>query len=262
MTKRIYGWKHQKKDSRDYKFSNLRCLRALVASLPSSMDLRQWDSPIEDQGELGSCTANSLTGILQFNEVKYASSGSVYQNLSRLFIYYNERALEGSVDQDSGAEIRDGIKTLATYGVCNETVWPYNVDQFTIKPSAQCYTSALPDVIHSYYSLDAATPAQTLINIKTAIASGEPVSFGFDVYDSFESDTVAQTGIMSIPDTTTESIQGGHAVVFVGYDDAKQWFIVRNSWGTNWGDKGYFYMPYAVVLNGMASDFWVVIKEV
>ena len=261
MTIRTYGWKRQKADARDYKMHHLRCLRALAAKNPTSMDLRQWDSPIEDQGDLGSCTANSLAGTLQLNEIKYAPTGSVYQNLSRLFIYYNERALEGSVDQDSGAEIRDGIKTLAQYGVCSETEWPYDTTQFTIKPSDQCYTDALPHIIHSYYSLDGDTSQDTLNNIKTGLASGEPISFGFDVYDSFEGDAIAQTGIMPVP-VSTESMQGGHAVVIVGYDDTKQWLIVRNSWGTSWGDKGYFYMPYSIVLNGMASDFWIIVKDI
>lgn len=262
MTTRTYGWKRQKADERDYKMHHLRCLRALSAKNPTSMDLRQWDSPIEDQGDLGSCTANSLVGTLQLNEIKYAPTGSVYQNLSRLFIYYNERALEGSVDQDSGAEIRDGIKTLAQYGVCPESEWPYNIDQFTIKPSDQCYSDAKKNVIHAYYSLDGDTPQDTLNNIKTAIASGEPVSFGFDVYESFESDAVANTGIMPFPDTTKEAFMGGHAIVGVGYDDAKEWIICRNSWGTTWGDKGYFYMPYSMVTNKLASDFWVVVHEV
>jgi C1A family cysteine protease len=268
MIERKLGWRKQKPDARDFQIHHLRAVRPLATAIPATANLRRWCSYIEDQGQLGSCTANAWAGILQFDENKYPVAGRKYADLSRLFIYYNERVLDNTVNQDSGAELRDGAKVLNQYGVCVETEWPYNVSQFTVKPTAKCYTDALPNVIHSYYALDGTTPAATLTNLKTAIASGQPFVFGFNVYDSFMSDQVANTGVMPMPNVKTEQLQGGHAVMGVGYNDAEQRFLIRNSWGTSWGlpsptYRGYFTMPYAFISDpNMASDFWTVVKDV
>jgi C1A family cysteine protease len=188
--------------------------------------------------------------------------------MSRLFIYYNERKLNNDVSQDSGAELRDGAKVINQFGVCPEKEWPYVIGKFTVEPTMQCYTDALPNTIHSYYALDGSTPAVTLTNLKTCLANGQCFVFGFNVYDSFESDAVANTGVMPMPDLQQESIQGGHAVMAIGYNDAEQRFLVRNSWGRQWGlpnpkYRGYFTMPYAFISDpNMASDFWTVVKDV
>ena len=273
MTERKLGWIRQKPDERDFKIRHLQVVRPLATVLPPVVNLRRWCSEIEDQGQLGSCTANAWAGALQFDENKYPVAGRKYTNMSRLFIYYNERALNGDVSQDSGAELRDGAKVLNQYGVCPEYDWFYDISKFTVKPTAACYKVALPNAIHSYYLLDGKTPAATLLNLRTAIASGQPFVFGFNVYDSFMSDAVASTGIMPMPNLKTESIQGGHAVMAVGYNDAQQRFLVRNSWGLGWGLKGtnagYFTAPYAIFTtydsntsSYMASDSWTVVKDI
>jgi C1A family cysteine protease len=240
-----YGWIPDRPDHRDFLYSAI----APKVKLPSKVDLRNECSPIENQGRLGSCTANALAGNLQFLE---EISGGVYKDLSRLFIYYNERAIEGTVAYDSGAQIRDGIKSLARYGVCPESIWPYDISQFTSKPAAACYKEALKRRIVSYHRL------LTLDEMLNCLAEGFPFVFGFSVYESFESLKVAQTGIAPMP-KKSERLLGGHAVMAAGYDQAKKRFIVRNSWGTQWGQAGYFTMPYAYV-ETLAADFWTIRK--
>jgi C1A family cysteine protease len=265
---KIYGWKKQKLDHRDFTIHHLAAARPLATTLPVVVNLRKWCSEIEDQGQLGSCTANAWAGMLQYNENKYPVKGRKYFNMSRLFIYYNERVLGGAVNEDSGADLRDGAKVINASGSCAEYDWPYDISKFTDKPTPACYKVALPNAIHSYYALDGTTSTQTLINLKTCIASGQPFVFGFNVYDSFESDAVAKTGIMPMPNANTEQLLGGHAVMAVGYNDSEQRFLVRNSWGTGWRglggiNAGYFTMPYAFISDpNMASDFWTVIKDI
>jgi C1A family cysteine protease len=222
---------------------------AKIAPLPSSVDLRPLCPPIEDQGELGSCTANALVGALEFLELKEQIP---YINLSRLFIYYNERVLNRTVNSDSGASLREGIKTLSKQGVCDELLWAYIITKFESKPSPDCYAQARHHKISSYYRL-------TLLNdMKQCLASGYPFVFGFTVYDSFESPQVAHTGIVNMPQPS-ENVLGGHAVVAVGYDDTTQRFIVRNSWGSGWGMQGYFTIPYGYLANSnLSDDFWTI----
>jgi C1A family cysteine protease len=215
--------------------------------LPTKIDLRSEDSPIENQGHLGSCTANALAGNLQFLEMV---SGQIYKVLSRLYIYYNERAIEGTIRFDSGAMIRDGIKSLVKFGVCPESSWPYDISQFTYKPSASCYKEGLKRRITSYHRL------QTLNEMLNCLAEGFPFVFGFTVYESFETLKVAQTGIVPMPKKSERAL-GGHAVMAVGYDQKQKRFIVRNSWGEQWGQAGYFMMPYAY-FESLASDFWTI----
>ena len=246
--KHIYNWKRQPIDMRDYKVEEHFKLTA--APLPVKTDLRDYMSAVEDQGQLGSCTGNAIVGALEYLENKQKLT---FADLSRLFVYYNERVIEGTVSQDSGAIIRDGIKSLVTYGVCKETACPYNIKQFTHKPTKTAYKEAAKRKITTYASV-----AQTETGLKTVLASGYPIVFGFEVYDAFESAEVAKTGIVPMP--SGQSI-GGHAVLIVGHDDTTRRFTVRNSWSADWGDKGYFYMPYDYVLdNRYSDDFWVVNK--
>jgi C1A family cysteine protease len=204
---------------------------------------------VEDQGNLGSCTANALVGALEFLEIK---DKVPYADLSRLFIYYNERVIEHTTGSDSGAMLRDGIKTLAKQGACSEKKWPYLISKFRTKPTAACYKEALQHQITSYQRL------QTLDEMRACLAEGFPFVFGFTVYESFESQQVAQSGVVQMPQPG-ERVLGGHAVVAVGYQDAAKRFIVRNSWGPAWGMKGYFTMPYDYLANrDLSDDFWVV----
>ena len=243
---RAYGWVPDLPDQRDYLY---KAIRRAPARLPKSVNLRSTCSKVEDQGELGSCTANALAGALEFledrNKVKFV-------DVSRLFIYYNERVIEHSVKFDNGAMIRDGIKTLAKQGACTEKKWPYIISKFTVKPTAACYAEALNRQITSYHRI------LTLAETKACLAEGFPFVFGFTVYESFESATVAKTGIVNMP-KANESVVGGHAVLAVGYDDAKKRFIVRNSWGIGWGQKGYFTMPYDYLSDrNLSDDFWTI----
>jgi C1A family cysteine protease len=195
-----------------------------------------------------SCTANALAGALEFLKIKDRAS---FQDYSRLFIYYNERVIEHSVSSDSGAMLRDGIKTLASQGGCAEASWPYVESKFKIKPKPACYKEALKHRISSYHRI------LSLKEMLACLADGFPFVFGFTVYESFESQQVASTGIVKMP-KRGERVLGGHAVA-VGYDNAAQTILVRNSWGKDWGQKGYFTMPYKYVGDrNLADDFWTI----
>jgi C1A family cysteine protease len=243
-----YGWVADLPDARDHLYA--APLSALTA-LPPSVDLRSHFPAPYDQGQLGSCTANAIAGAIQFERCKQMASPDFTP--SRLFIYYNERVIEGTVGTDAGAQIRDGIKSVAKQGACKETTWPYTISKFTKKPSAAAYKEASRYTATSY-SRVARTPNQ----MKGCLASGFPFVYGFTVYESFESSAVAKSGIVPMPNHG-EKVLGGHAVLAVGYNDAQQRFLVRNSWGTAWGQKGYFTMPYAYLTDtNLSDDFWTI----
>jgi C1A family cysteine protease len=219
-----------------------------MANLPQKVDLRQHCPSIYDQGQLGSCTANAIGAAFEFDQLKQGLADFMP---SRLFIYYNERTIEGTVDSDSGAMIRDGMKSVNKLGVCPETEWTYDIAKFQDKPTDQCYTDAAKHQALVYRSV-----VQDLHQVQGCLASGYPVVFGFSVYESFETPEVAHSGVVPLPKKGEKQL-GGHAVLAVGYDDTTQSFIVRNSWGSSWGQGGYFTMPYAYVTSGqLASDFW------
>jgi len=246
-----YGWIPDLPDHRDILYS---APPATMAALPPFVDLTKLCPAVYDQGQLGSCTANAIAGAIEFDQMKQQLPAPCPFAPSRLFIYYNERVIEGTVNSDSGANLRDGIKSTATQGVCREVpTWPYNIAHFAAKPSQAAYAEALNHKIASYQRL-----VPVLGQMRGCLASGYPFVFGFTVYQSFESPAVAQTGHVPMPGPNEATI-GGHAVVAVGYDDSNQWFIVRNSWGTGWGMKGYFTMPYAYLTNPqLADDFWTI----
>ena len=243
-TNKRYGWVPDHPDQRDFLYSAV----APEVSLPPKVDLSPGCSTVEDQGNLGSCTANALVGALEFLEIK---KWQKWADLSRLFVYYNERAIEGTVNSDSGAMIRDGIKSLASQGVCLEKTVPYRISQFTKKPSAAAYKEALLHQIKSYYRIEG------LQQFLQCLASGFPVVFGFSVYESFESQQVAQTGIVPMPHPG-EQMMGGHAVLAVGYDQPAQRLLVRNSWGSTWGLHGYFWLPFGYITPRLSNDYWTV----
>jgi C1A family cysteine protease len=254
-----YGWKPDLPDQRDYSY----CVPpSVVQAIPGAVDLRLQCPPVYDQGNIGSCTANAIAAALEFDMMK---QGLAAFTPSRLFIYYNERTMEGTVGSDSGAFIRDGIKSVASMGDCPETEWTYdgtaagagNIFAAGAKaataPDPGCYTDAVRHRALTYLSID-----QNLADMKGCLASGYPFVFGFSVYESIESDTVALSGKIPMP-SASEQVIGGHAVMAVGYDDIAQAFIVRNSWGAGWGQAGYGSIPYTYLLDdNLANDFWTI----
>ncbi|MGA2769959.1 MAG: C1 family peptidase [Bryobacteraceae bacterium] len=249
--KHFYGWRPDTPDQRDFLYRAIPSL-----PVPADLDLRPEQPPIFDQGQLGSCTGNGIAGEL---EAQALMQGEPMSTLSRLFIYYNERAMEGTVSEDAGAEIRDGIKSVATQGVCPESAWPYKIGKFAVKPPKQCYTDALKFRALRYRSVP-----QTLATIKSALSTARGIVFGISVYESFESDEVAKTGIVPLPGQN-EQVLGGHCVRLVGFTDhgypdiPAGHFIGMNSWGVGWGLKGFFAIPYGYVTNpNFADDLWVI----
>ena len=241
-----YGWLPDLPDHRDFPYS---AIRPRAVALPPSVDLRPGCSPVENQLTLGSCTANALVGALEFLELK---AGATLVDLSRLFVYYNERVIGGTVKSDSGAFLRDGIKSLAKQGVCPEPSWPYKVTAFAKKPAASCYAVARKHQITSYNRIS------TVDEMRGCLAEGYPFVFGFTVYDSFESPTVAKTGVLNLPQPGEKNV-GGHAVMAAGYDDAIKRFLIRNSWAADWGQAGYFTIPYDYLADrNLSDDFWTI----
>lgn len=241
--KRTMNWHPDLPDHRDLKFKAKK-----TTDIKDMVDLREFATKIEDQGELGSCTAHAITSAI---ELQIKKNNGLSTDLSRLFVYYQERFMEKTVKTDSGAIIRDGIKACAKIGVPVETLWPYSVTRFTERPSVNAYKNAATRKILKYKRV---TDLESMLHCLT---EGNPVVFGFSVYESFESDKVAKTGIMPYP-KKSEKLIGGHAVLAVGYDYKKERILVRNSWGEDWGLKGYFWMPFKVVDNrDMSDDFWM-----
>lgn len=238
-----FQWVKDKFDARDYLY------QASTSKLNDIVDLRQYCTLIENQENLGSCTGQALAGAIEYLNKK---NGRVV-DVSRLYIYYFERMYLGTINWDSGAYIRDGIKSVYNYGAPLERLWPYIVSRFRLRPSNSVVQDGLKRKVTRYERI---TDLGGCIN---AIANGYPVTVGFLVYSSFMSNTVVRTGMMPYPNVRTESLLGGHAVLLVGYDNIRRRFIARNSWGVRWGDRGYFYMPYDVIDNRqMSDDFWII----
>jgi C1A family cysteine protease len=242
-----FGWTPDRPDQRDYVYS--APLRRL-GTLPQEINLTDVMPAVYDQGDLGSCTANAVAAAFQYDLYKQGLPDFVP---SRLFIYYNERAMEGTIGVDSGAMLRDGIRSIARLGVCPEKLWPYAIDQFRTRHDRNCYEQAAGNRALLYQRVP-----RDLTQMQACLASGFPFVFGFSVYESFDDPNVERTGVVPLPARGEETL-GGHAVLAVGYSNAEKRFRVRNSWGEDWGVDGYCTMPYAyLTTRSLSSDYWTI----
>lgn len=259
MINRIMGFIPDPVDERDFQFSrikkNLLKVRNVV-KLPTSIDLSDLMSPVRDQGEIGACTAFAVSvGLMESIELEHFKTPMI--NLSPLFLYYNTREYQGAVEEDSGATLRDTIKTASKLGVCSENLWPYGQDKLFVEPPSAAYREAgnKSFKINNYYRVSG------LKELKQALAAKNPVVLGLLLYESFQSEKVAETGVVPMPNTMKEELLGGHAVCAIGYDDTTSKVLVRNSWGSDWGQKGYFQLPYNYIKNtDLASDMWTAVN--
>lgn len=244
---RKYGWIRQLPDKRDFKFA----YRAAVEPVP--VDLRSLCAPVRDQGQAGACSGFMARGALMFERNRQKLTG--VDDVSPQFIYWCERVSQGTQTIDSGSTIREAYKIINTEGACLESDCPYDLPaQIAVAPSAAAFANAATDKTVKYEAV-----AQNLDAIRTVLQSGFAFGFGFAVYQSFESSKVAATGVVPMPNITTEKCLGGHAVLCVGDQPDQSRFIVQNSWSTAWGDKGFFYFPYSYMLDSdLVSDLWAV----
>lgn len=245
-TYKTYGWKPDIPDLRDHRIR-------FCQSHTEDVDLRSQCPSVYDQGNLGSCTAQAICFAYEFNQIRQHEESPFIP--SRLFVYYNERDVDGNTNVDSGSSLRTASKVVASIGVCKEDEWPYNIDQFTEKPPEELYKEAM-----NHKSIRYKKVYQEEDQLKHALRMNYPIVFGIAVYESFEGIDTFHTGIVSMP-KEDEKMVGGHAIALVGFDDEKKHFIFRNSWGTEWGENGYGYLPYEYVLNeNLSSDFWIIEK--
>ena len=258
----VPGWNRQPEDPRDYHFA---APAPIIAALPPKVDLRPNCPPPYNQGRIGSCTANAIAGAIEFCQ---RAEGIPSFTPSRLFIYWNERDMEGTVSRDAGAFIRDGMKSVNSVGVPKESRWSYDdtpADPATGIFPANAKARTKPNCFAYRYAKDADVIAylavsQSLDQLRACLAAGFPFVFGFVVFPSFETGEVTETGTVPMPGANERPL-GGHAVLGVGYDDSIARILVRNSWGPDWGMGGYFTLPYEYITNPtLASDFWTVRK--
>jgi C1A family cysteine protease len=243
---RQYGWHPSEKPTPHPRYAMPEHHSA--GHLPGSVDLTPECPPVYDQGQLSSCTGNALAGLFQFLLIKLGRPSFVP---SRLMIYWGERAIEGTKDQDAGANGDDGITFLQTKGVCPESTWPYDPTRFAEMPPTNAWAEATRHKIADPVTID----NTNIDEIRSCLAGGYPIAFGFTVYPELESQQTATTGVLAMP-TFGDQPLGGHEVLLVGYDDATGYFKVRNSWGPGWGLNGYFLMPYPYATNPkLAGDF-------
>jgi C1A family cysteine protease len=264
------GWERDLPDFRDYTrdtpqvqgvLDKSKAMKAAKKAVPAKVDLREWCSSIEDQGQLGSCTANAGVGVFEYFQRRAFGK---YLDGSRLFLYKTTRNLLGWTG-DEGAYLRTTMQAMALFGVPPEKHWPYNIARFDEEPPNFCYAYAQNYQAVKYFRLDkAGMPTATVLqHIKENLAAKLPCMFGFSVYSSMPG-VEDETGDIPFPGPD-DRLEGGHAVVAVGYDDTKKIgpdrgaLLIRNSWGTEWGENGYGYLPYSYVLKGVAVDFWSLI---
>jgi len=252
-TRHLGGWKRDMPDHRDFKASTI--LKAPL-KLPALANVNEYNIPVFDQKDVGSCTANGT--IFCYTQLGCSLKRPMII-LSRLLNYYMTRTRYEYVapNDDSGAQVRNAVKCLAKYGSCLEAYWPYDPNpsvRFAIKPSLQATKDATNHMLLTYSSV------RSLQELKQAITTNHAVVGGFTCFDNLYDDSVAKTGVILAP-TNNNYVIGGHCVAFTGYDDKKQLLKFRNSWGKTWGNKGSGFLPYSYIAQGLATDFWMMTAE-
>jgi C1A family cysteine protease len=271
-----FGWIPDYPDMRDYT-ENHEKMRPMLRTIPSredkplpvKVDLRKWCSPVEDQEDLGSCTANAVAAAVEYSERKTTGK---HLDASRLFLYKVTRNLMKTTG-DTGGFLKSALGALVLFGMPPEEYWPYETKNFDIEPNSFCYAFAQNYRCISYFRHDpnGTSPEEVLTSVKQYLVNSIPSVFGFTVYQSIQTQEVAKTGCIPFP-YVKEKILGGHAIIAVGYDDKKKIpsaagrgtagaLLIRNSWGEGWGEAGYGWLPYEYVLQGLAIDWWSVLKQ-
>ena len=215
-------------DERDYIYQRT------TAELKSIVDLRQFDSLIENQMDLGSCVGNAITNCYEL-QVKQLYPNT-FVDLSRLFVYYNARLLDGTVDTDVGTTIRGGIKAGNHFGLCTEELWPYDVSKFSTRPNPECYRDGSYRTITHYQSLAG------LADILDCVNNEKPVVIGTHLYESFMS--LDKDSPVIEPPGYNDDYIGAHAMVILGYNLENKQLLAKNSFGVDWGEDGYCYIPF------------------
>jgi C1A family cysteine protease len=242
--KHKYGWKRQPIDERDHKYA-LKVMR-----LPSKVN-QSMKITVRDQMTIGACTGFGICYAVR--HMDKPDKNGVRINPSPLFLYYNERWIEGTINEDAGAVIRDGFKALKKWGICQEPLHPYIPEKFNVKPSESSYVNALLHQTGDYQAVP-----QTLCDMQQALATGHLVVGGIQVYENLETDAVDESGNIPMPEGNEI---GGHCIALHGYDNKRKQFLLVNSWSNTWGRKGFGTIPYDYWLNpDLASDFWVLTK--
>ncbi|KAM3108861.1 C1 family peptidase [Phormidesmis sp. 146-33] len=240
---KLGGYRPDRQNPRDKKFSDRD------RNLPSNVDLREYLTPVENQGDSNSCTANAMAGAYEYLANRLMGQSN---DVSRLFIYYNARELDGDTSQDEGTYLRSCVRVLRKYGACSENTWSFDLDRVYDQPSDRAYQEAANFRIENAYRVEVDLQA-----MRSSLAKGYPFAFGLQLFSSFQQ--AGSNGLVPMPDPDNESHDGGHAMLCVGYSDDDQVFIVRNSWGEEWGDRGYCYIPYDYMTKpDYNGDCWAV----
>jgi len=241
---KLGGYRPEKQNSKDKKYSASR-----DRQLPPNVDLRSYMTPVENQGNSNSCTANAMAGAYEYLTNRILGQSA---DVSRLFIYYNARELDGDCSQDQGTYLKSCVKVLRKHGACSENTWSFNLDQILEQPPKKAYKEAA-----NFRVEDAARVEIDLHTMQSCLAEGYPFAFGLQLFSSFQQ--AGSTGLVPMPDPDNEKHDGGHAMLCVGYSDVDQVFIVRNSWGTDWGEQGYCYIPYDYMTKpDLIHDCWTI----
>lgn len=251
MQTRKYGWLPEPADVRDYQY---RAPRAVLRKLPDSIFLAPFCPPPRDQLQIGSCSGQSTTAHVDFLAIKNKVPG--YKTGSPMFQYYNTRRLQGDVLNDTGGYLRTAIKAAASFGICEETLWPYETEKFAVQPGSPAYENGATRQILTYHRI----PTGDVEQMMGCLSDGFPFVFGFPVYDFFQSDRMAETGILHMP-RQNERMLGGHAVMACGFNLKQKRFLILNSWGVKWGlpkMPGFFTMPFGYFSECLADDIWTI----